>query len=74
MNRTLNSLFKSRKFLLAIFGLIQSIVLHYFNVPPEIWQMVNALVGIVILGIAAEDSAEKISRSKIEADVNIETE
>jgi hypothetical protein len=53
------SLARSRKFLLAIFALVQAIVLHYANVPPEIWQTVAALVGVVIAGIALEDAAEK---------------
>lgn len=58
----IKALFRSRKFLLALFGAIQAIVLHYVNVPDEIWQSIAALVAVVIAGIAAEDAAEK-SRS-----------
>lgn len=55
----LSALLRSRKFLLAVFALIQSVVLYYLDVPEEIWQAINALVGIVIAGIALEDAAEK---------------
>ena len=53
------SLFKSRKFWLAVFGVVQVLVLHYLNVPDEIWQAIAALVGVLIAGIAVEDAGSK---------------
>ena len=53
------SLLRSRKFWLAVFGVIQAVVLFYFDVPEEIWQTIAALIGVVIAGIAIEDAGEK---------------
>lgn len=55
------SLLKSRKFWLAVFGVVQAVVLHYLNVPEDIWQTIALLVGVVIAGIAVEDAGEKAS-------------
>ena len=52
----LEMLLKSRKFWLAVFGLVQTVVLFYFDVPKEIWQAIDALVAILITGIAIEDA------------------
>jgi len=52
-------LLKSRKLWLAVFGVIQAVVLFYFDVPEEIWQTIAALIGVVIAGIAIEDAGEK---------------
>lgn len=57
----MNGLLKSRKFWLAVFGVLQALVLHYFAVPDEIWQTIAALVGTVIAGIAIEDAGAKIA-------------
>jgi len=57
----LKSLLHSRKFWLAVFGVIQSLVLHYVpGFPPEVWQSIDALVIAVIAGIALEDAALKL--------------
>ena len=55
----MSSLLKSRKFWLAVFGVVQAIVLHYFSVPDEIWQAVAALVAVLIASIAIEDAGLK---------------
>ena len=55
------SLIKSRKFWLATFGVIQALVLQYFNVPDAVWQSIAALVGVLIATIAVEDAAQKSS-------------
>ena len=55
----MNGLLKSRKFWLAVFGVVQAVVLHYLNVPEDIWQTIAALVGVVIAGIAVEDAGAK---------------
>ena len=57
----MNGLLKSRKFWLAVFGVAQALILHYVNVPDEIWQTIAALVGTVIAGIAIEDAGAKIA-------------
>lgn len=50
---------KSRKLWLAVFGVIQAVVLQYFQVPDEIWQSIVALVMVLIAGIAIEDAGAK---------------
>jgi hypothetical protein len=59
MMNPIYGLLRSRKFLLAVFGLVQALILHYLSVPDEIWQAVVLLVMVVIAGIAVEDAAEK---------------
>ena len=56
------SIFKSRKFWLAVFGVVQTIVAHYLQIPQDIWISVNALIMVVIVGITVEDAAEKSAR------------
>lgn len=55
----IQSLLHSRKFLLATFGVIQTIVAHYTEIPPDVWASIDALVAILIGAIAYEDAAEK---------------
>lgn len=55
----MSSLLHSRKFWLAAFGVAQAIVLHYLNVPDDIWQSIAALVAVLIGSIAVEDAAAK---------------
>ena len=57
----LESLLRSRKFWLAVFGVVQALVLHYFQVPEEIWQTIAALVSVLITTIAIEDAAVKLN-------------
>ena len=54
--RTLNGLLHSRKFLLAVFGVGQTLIFYYTNVDPEVWASIDALIVAVILGIAHEDN------------------
>jgi len=53
------SLLRSRKFWLAVFGVVQTLVFHYFAIDPEIWASIDALVIVLITTIAVEDAAEK---------------
>lgn len=53
------SLFKSRKFWLAVVGVVQILVLDYLGLPADIWQAIAVLIGVVIAGIAIEDAGEK---------------
>lgn len=55
----LKSLLYSRKFWLAVFGIVQALVLKYFQVPDDIWQAIAGLVGVVIASIAIEDAGAK---------------
>lgn len=55
----MSSFFKSRKFWLAVFACAQAIILHYLNVPQDIWQAIAALVAVLIAGIAIEDAGAK---------------
>ena len=54
------SLLKSRKFWLAVFGLVQTIVFQFVpTFPDSVWQAINILVIVLITAIAVEDGAEK---------------
>jgi hypothetical protein len=59
----MSSLLRSRKFWLAVFGIVQALVLHYLAVPEEVWQSIVALVMTVIAGIALEDAGAKFGGS-----------
>lgn len=54
------SLIRSRKFWLAVFGVVQALVLHYFAVPEEVWQAITALVMALIASIAIEDAGRNM--------------
>ena len=56
----MSSLLKSRKFYLAVFVVIQVVVLNYFDVPDPIWQSIAALVGVLIGSIALEDAGRNV--------------
>ncbi len=58
----LQSLLRSRKFWLSLVAVFQAVVLHYFQVPEEIWQSIMALVAVLITMIAVEDAAEKLNK------------
>lgn len=53
-------LLRSRKFWLAVFGLVQTIVFSLIpEFPADVWQAIDALVIVLISAIAAEDVAQK---------------
>ena len=56
----MSGLLKSRKFWLMIFGVVQSLVLQYLDVPDDVWKAITALVMVLISSIAAEDFASKL--------------
>ena len=61
MDRTLNGLLKSRKFWLAVFGLVTAILFYFVpNFPTEIWISIEVLVMVLIAAIAIEDHGAKI--------------
>ena len=53
------SLLHSRKFLLAVFAVVQSVVFAYIEIEPSVWQAIDGLVLALIATIAWEDSAAK---------------
>jgi len=56
------NLLKSRKFWLAVVGVVQSILFHFMpDFPDGVWVSVNALIAILIGAIAYEDAAAKRS-------------
>ena len=61
------SLFRSRKFLLALFGVVQVLILHYLDVPRDVWISIEALVAVLIGAIAYEDGMEKSAPATINA-------
>jgi hypothetical protein len=59
----LASLFRSRKFWLAIVGVIQSVVFFYWpDIPQELWQAINTILLVLIGAIAVEDAARNLAR------------
>ena len=56
----MSSLMNSRKFWLAVFAMVQTIVFSLIpNFPAEIWASIDAVVLMLIWAIAKEDAAEK---------------
>lgn len=62
----MSSLLRSRKFWLAVFGVVSTVVLHYFNIPQDIWMAIDGLVAVLIASIAIEDAGEKAGGIAIE--------
>lgn len=54
----MNGLLRSRKFWLAVFGVIQAIVFQYLNVPDEVWLSIAGLAAVLIHSIAIEDAGK----------------
>lgn len=55
----MKSLLRSRKFWLAVVGVMQTIILHYVAVPKDIWVSIDVLIGVLIASIALEDAGTK---------------
>jgi len=53
------SIFRSRKFWLAVFAVAEIVVLHYFQVPEVVWGAITAVILWLIGTIAVEDAAKK---------------
>ena len=57
------SLFKSRKFWLAVVGVVQTAVFFFWpGMPEELWQAINTILLVLIGAIAVEDAANKINQ------------
>lgn len=57
--KVLSSLIHSRKVLVALFAVIQAIVLEYLDIAPAVWQTIAGLAVAVIFSISYEDGQEK---------------
>lgn len=56
----LEALLRSRKFWLAVIGVVQTVLFQFVpDFPKEVWQSINILLGVLIAAIAIEDAAEK---------------
>lgn len=65
MRNRLNGLLDSRKFWLAVFGVITALLFHFFtDIPLDIWRAIEVLVAVLIMAIAIEDSGEKSGKGK----------
>lgn len=65
MKNRLNGLLDSRKFWLAVFGLVTALLFHFFtDIPLDIWRAIEVLVAVLIMAIAIEDSGEKSAKGK----------
>jgi len=57
----LKAFISSRKFWLAVFGLVQTLVFQYLpQFPKEVWQAIDTLVVVLISAIAIEDAGTAI--------------
>lgn len=65
MPTVLKRLLASRKFWLAVFALVQSIVFASIpNFNPEVWKAIDALVMVLITTIAVEDFATNLTNKR----------
>ena len=56
----MQSLLRSRKFWLAVFGVVQTVLFQFVpTFPPAVWQAIDGLVAVLIAAIATEDAAAK---------------
>jgi len=59
----LKGLFRSRKFWLAVFGVVQTVVFQFFpEFSKDVWVAIDVLIGVLIGSIAAEDAAAKLKQ------------
>ncbi len=60
----LGSLLRSRKFWLAVVGVIQTVVFFFWpGMPEQLWQAINTILMVLIGAIAVEDAAKKLSKA-----------
>lgn len=56
----MQSLLRSRKFWLAVFAVVQTVLFQFVpTFPPAVWQAIDGLVAVLIAAIATEDAAAK---------------
>jgi hypothetical protein len=62
--KVVSNLVASRKFWLAVVGVITAIVSYYADVPPQVWAPIEILMVTMIGSIAVEDAALKLGSGK----------
>jgi hypothetical protein len=65
IRRSVLGLLRSRKVLLALAAIAQTVALDQLGVAPEVWASIDAILAVVIGGIAAEDAAAKRSAQPV---------
>jgi hypothetical protein len=66
MKNVFSLLLQSRKFWLAVVGLVQTVLFQFVpDFPMEVWLAIDALLAVVIAGIAVEDAGEKAYKGYI---------
>ena len=65
MNKSLNGLLYSRKFWLAMFALVQTILFYFLpDFPNEVWLAIDGVIVVLIAAIAVEDAGAKIGNGR----------
>lgn len=58
-----SALLHSRKFWLAVFALVQTVLFQFVpDFPPTVWQAIDGVVAVLIASIALEDAAMKSAK------------
>ncbi|MCW7072203.1 MAG: hypothetical protein OCU12_07780 [Methanophagales archaeon] len=64
MKNSFRSLWRSRKFLIALLAVIQTVLFQFVpDFPESVWLSIDGLAAVVIAGIALEDAGEKLGSS-----------
>jgi len=63
MSNSIVSLFRSRAFITAVFGVITVLVMRYLNVPDDVWVSVSAVIIIAISHFTVDDLGKTIGRT-----------
>lgn len=60
MLEAIKMLLRSRKFLLSLVAVIQTVVFHFFpDIPDSLWIAIDGILAWLIANIALEDAAAK---------------
>ena len=57
----MSSLLRSRKFWLAVVGVVQTVLFQFVpDFPREVWQSIDVLLAVLIASIAVEDAGARM--------------
>ena len=56
MTTALAGLVKSKRFWLAVFGVVEVLVAQYFQIEPKVWQSLTSLIMLLIAAYTIEDT------------------
>lgn len=65
-SKVLSSLLHSRKVLLALVALAQTLALHSYGVDPTVWAAIDGVLVVLISSIAYEDGAAKLAPQNVQ--------